>query len=83
VQDQQLQAQRDAEQVRSELTVQEGLQAYRAESERVLADAETTRLEAEQPLTQQLQAARERIDAAEATRIDRVDVSIDALAQLT
>jgi hypothetical protein len=37
--------------------------------------------EAEQPLSTQLQAARERLDRLDATRIDRVDVSTTALVR--
>lgn len=53
--------------------------AYRGESERAVASA---RVEAEQPLSEQLRLARERLDALEARRIDRVDVSDASLSRL-
>jgi chemosensory pili system protein ChpA (sensor histidine kinase/response regulator) len=56
--------------------------AYRSESERAVSEANATRLEAAQPLNYQLQLVRERLDATEAQRIDRVDVSNAALSRL-
>jgi len=58
----------------------DGLQTYRAESERAVAETNVTaQSDAAQPLADQLQAARDRIDQLELTRIDRVDISVDAL----
>ena len=56
--------------------------AYRSESERALAEATTGRLEAEQPLSEQFRLARERLDALDASRIDRVDVSEASFSRL-
>jgi hypothetical protein len=55
--------------------------AYRSETERAVADA--ARFGAAQPLNEQLRIARERLDALEARRIDRVDVSSASLSRLT
>jgi hypothetical protein len=57
--------------------------AYRSESERAVAEATSARFEAAQPLNEQLRVARERLDAMEARRIDRVDVSSASLSRLT
>jgi hypothetical protein len=56
--------------------------AYRSESERALAEATVARFEAEQPLSEQFRLARERLDALEARRIDRVDVSEVSFSRL-
>lgn len=56
--------------------------AYRSESERALAEATVARFEAEQPLSEQFRLARERLDALEARRIDRVDVSEASFSRL-
>lgn len=57
------------------------LLAYRSESQRALADADAARAAA-QPLNEQLRVARERLDALDALRIDRVDVSSVSLSRL-
>jgi hypothetical protein len=76
-----LQRERQADQIFAERTRTEGLHTYQTESERVVAETSAARLEAEQSISQQLQAARDRIDQLDATRIDQVDVSTNALVR--
>jgi hypothetical protein len=56
--------------------------AYRSESERALSEATVARFEAEQPLSEQFRLARERLNALETRRIDRVDVSEVSFSRL-
>ena len=73
----------EAEQNESERAlVERAALAYRSESQRATAEASAARYETEQPLTEQFRLARERLDALEARRIDRVDVSDAALSRL-
>ena len=57
-------------------------QAYRTESQRAQAATTTLQEEAAQPLNNQLQVARERLEALDAVRIDRVEVSDNALTRI-
>jgi hypothetical protein len=89
---QRVQAQREAERVAAEpeqaprdserALAERAVSAYRSESERAVAEANAARVEAEQPLNDQLQLARERLDALGTQRIDRVDVSTASLSRL-
>ena len=57
-------------------------QAYRTESQRAETATAFAQQEAAEPLNAQLQVARDRLEALDAVRIDRVDVSNNALTRI-
>jgi hypothetical protein len=68
--------------VRAQTEAERAVGAYRSESQRAIADANMGQVEAQLPLTQQLQTARQRLGALDNVRMDRLDVSDEALIRI-